>query len=445
MQPTLKPTVKQDEAWQLIQDNSLPFIYLLFGGGAGGGKSWFGCEWLLVMCYFYPGTRWFIGREELKRLRDSTLITFWKVCKHHNIPQTDYKYNGQDNYILFNNGSRIDLLDLRYFPSDPLYERYGSVEYTGGWIEEGGEVNFDAFDTLKSRVGRQLNGMYGLNQKILITCNPKKNWLYPTFYKPWKDGTLESGYAFVQALVTDNDYREPGYEQSLESIKDKAKKERLLHGNWEYDDDPLSLVDEYDSIMDIFNNNHPPVGKKFISCDAARFGSDKAIIFVWQGFTVIDYAVFDISKTTDISKKIKEFQKKYRIHNSATIVDADGVGGGVVDEVGCVGFVNNSAPFKLKGNDNYDNLKSQCGFMLADKINEGEISWKAKLAEKEREEMIEEFEQLKRQDSDTKKKLITKDLIKSNIARSPDYLDTFIMRMYFELKPGKVKMKGMTV
>jgi hypothetical protein len=64
--PTIRPTPKQEQAWQKLQD--LTTRFLLFGGGAGGGKTWLYCEWLLTWAYFYPGSRGFIGRDELKRL-----------------------------------------------------------------------------------------------------------------------------------------------------------------------------------------------------------------------------------------------------------------------------------------------------------------------------------------------------------------------------------------
>ena len=139
---------KQEHALKILTDNE--HVELLYGGAAGGAKSWTVAVWLLFMCLCYPGSKWFIGRAELKRITQSTLITFYKVCNQYGVDDTLYKYNGQYNYIEFFNGSRIDLLDLQYKPGDPLYERYGSIEYTGGWIEEGGEVNFGAYDTLKT-------------------------------------------------------------------------------------------------------------------------------------------------------------------------------------------------------------------------------------------------------------------------------------------------------
>ena len=126
-----------------------------YGGAAGGAKSWTGAEWLMWMSLAFPATRWFIGREELKRLRDSTLLTFYKVAKHHGVKKDVlFKYkSGNDHHIEFTNGSRIDLLELAELPRDPLFERYGSSEYTGGWFEEAGEIGLMAYDTLKSRCG----------------------------------------------------------------------------------------------------------------------------------------------------------------------------------------------------------------------------------------------------------------------------------------------------
>ena len=173
----LKKHVKQEQALKILINNDKEEF--LYGGGAGGAKSWTGCVWLIFMCILYPSSKWFIGREELKRITESTLVTFFKVANQYKVK--DWNYNAQRHFIQFANGSRIDLLELKYKPSDPLYERFGSTEYTGGWIEEGGEINFGAYDVLRTRVGRHYNDKYKVRAKIFITCNPKKNWLYNEF------------------------------------------------------------------------------------------------------------------------------------------------------------------------------------------------------------------------------------------------------------------------
>jgi len=404
---------------------------VVYGGAAGGGKSFLGCFWLIIMCKAYPQTRWFIGREELKRIRQSTLITFQKVASLVKV-NDDYTTNFQDNYIQFSNGSRIDLLDLQYQPRDPLYERFGSTEYTGGWIEEGGETDFGAYDVLKTRIGRHMNDVYGLISKILITCNPKKNWLYGEIYKPFKEGTLDKHISFIQSLVTDNPHLTDDYIENLRNTKDKAKKERLLFGNWEYADDPTALC-SYDNIISIFENDHIKPGAKYITADIARLGSDKAIIMVWSGWNVIDIVTYEISRMTEIQSKINDLRKKYGIPKHNCIADEDGVGGGVVDNCGIKGFLNNS---KALNNENYVNLQSQCGYKLADKINNTELWISADVSEKDREQIIEDLEQLKtyQSDKDTKLRILPKEKIKDNIGRSPDWRDVLLMRVYFDLK-----------
>lgn len=432
-----KKHLKQEEALNVLCDDYTE--ELVYGGAAGGAKSWTGCCWLLFMCLCYPETKWFIGREELKRITESTLITFYKVAKEYSI--TSFKYNGQKNYIKFENGSRIDLLELKYLPRDPLYERFGSTEYTGGWIEEGGEINFGAYDVLKTRVGRHYNDKYGVLATIFITANPKKNWLYTEFYKPFKSNLLKPMQKFMQAFVQDNPFIESGYIDRLRRTKDKAKKERLLKGNWDYDDSPYALC-SYDNILAIFENDHIQEGdKKYITADIARFGSDKARIGVWKGWDLVETISFDISKTTDIQSAIDSLRVKYKIPKHNCIADEDGVGGGVVDNCGILGFVNNSKPIKekvtkgSKETPQYDNLQTQCLFKLADHINDNKINISANITQTEKEQICEELSKIERDPSKTKKlSLISKAKIKEDIGRSPDWRDLILMRKYFDLK-----------
>ena len=417
----------------------------MFGGGAGGGKSWLGCEWLLTNCYFYPGSKWFIGRAELKRLMASSYVTWTKVCKHHSIPLSDWKLNGQYNFIEFTNGSRIDLLDLAYKPSDPMYERLGSLEYTGGWVEEAGEVNFMGVDVLRSRVGRHMNKDLGLAPKTLFTCNPNKEWLYREVYKPFKEGQLKNEWAFIQSLYNDNPHTAADYKLSLSDIVDKATKERLMFGNWEYDDDPNQLM-EYDAIIDLFTNFVPASDQRYLVADIARYGSDRTVITVWKGMQLEFIKMAEKQGIDETTEDIKGLEQLYKIPRSHILIDEDGVGGGVKDHLrGCKGFVNNSTPLEYKGvKQNYQNLKTQCSYILAEKVNNREISVLT-TDERVKESLIEELEQIKSKDldKDGKLKIKNKDEVKEALGRSPDIADCLMMRMYFELRPA-VKRKAFT-
>ncbi len=442
--------LKQDEALHILTDNTTEEF--LYGGAAGGAKSWTGCVWLLFMCVLYPGTRWFIGREELKRVTESTLMTFYKVCKAYGFKE--FRYNGVYHFIYFKNGSRIDLLELKFKPSDPLYERFGSIEYTGGWIEEGGEIDFGAYDVLKTRIGRQYNELYNLIGKLFITCNPKKNWLYTTFYLPSKNGLLPSIMKYLAAFVQDNPAIDKGYIERLQRTKDKSKRERLLNGNWEYDDDPDALC-QYDDITAIYKNVHvKKTGKKYITVDVARFGSDIARICVWDDWVVIEQIPYPISATTQISTTILALRTKHQIPNHQCIADEDGVGGGVVDQCEILGFTNNAKPIVDKRTidredksgaafaPEYKNLQTQCAYLLAEKINSHGLYIECELTEEQKEEINTELSWLKsfKRDEEKKLQILPKAEVKANIGRSPDWRDVLLMRVYFDLKrPSKLE------
>jgi phage terminase large subunit len=124
------------------------------------------------------------------------------------------------------------------------------------------------------------------------------------------------------------------------------------------------------------------------------------------------------------------------------ICDEDGIGGGVVDILKCKGFVALSTPqFGAK----FDMLKSQCAYRLAELINQNLI-YDAVTDPALQQQIKEELEQLKKKSDseDRKAAIMPKDKMKDYLGRSPDDLDTFIMRAWPELQIKKSTGLGMT-
>ena len=385
----------------------------------------------------YPWTRWFFARESLKKLKQSTLETYFKFCNDYSIPEAQrWIYNSQDSVIKFANWSQILLLDLAYLPSDPLYTRFGSIELTDGYIDESAEVAEQCISILSTRVGRQKNEEYWIAPKILQWFNPDKWHVYRNFYKPYKDWTLPDYCVFIPALATDNKRLPKSYIEQLEKTNEVTK-QRLLYGNFEYDDTPWRLFD-YEKIVDSFLPKTAYNKRRYISCDVARQWKDKCVIFVWEWFSIIDYTVYGKSSIPEIIDEIRYYQNKYWVENQKTIVDEDWVWWGVVDWLWCVWFVNNStpiSPYWSKVNNylkrNYVNLKTQCYFELARIVNDGICYFD--VDSDIRNNLSEELDIIVQIDidSDSKVRIISKEDIKEKIGRSPDYSDACMMRCYF--------------
>lgn len=346
-----------------------------------------------------------------------------------------YSYNAQTGVIKFFNGSEIYLRDLFLYPSDPEFVALGSTEYTDGFIDEMGEITEQAYQIIRSRIRYKLDE-FGLIPKLAMGSNPCKTFVYREFYKKWITNKLEPYKAYIPASVYDNPFISKHYITNLKKL-DRVNRERLLNGNWEYDEDPLKLFD-YDKILDMFTNSPKIDGKKYCTVDVAGRGRDKTIIMIWDNLHITKIIIKENISNTELILILG----KYNVPRSNCIVDEDGVGFGLKkDTPGVKGFVNNSKAIKskreAKGNEqNYQHLKAQCWFTLAHYVNSGLIST-YEMSQKVKNLLIEDLEQMKQKDADkdTPLKVITKEELKENIGRSTDVGDALMMRMYFELKP----------
>ena len=424
------PTIKQDQAWNILHDNETNVLY--YGGAASGGKTYLACAWLIINCLQYPGSRWFIGRDKLNTILKSTINTFRDICKSWDLIEGEaWKLNTINGTIKFYNGSEVYLLDLHHNPADENFDRLGSMEFTGGFLEEVAEVSRKGYEIIGSRIRYKLKD-FNLIPKMLIVSNPTKNWVYTDFYVPWKNNNLRRSKKFLQALPTDNPHTSEHYLNSLKNLNE-VDKQRLLFGNFDYDDDDRALC-QFNKLLDCFSNTFVEGGNAYIVADLAMQGRDKFIVSVWDGLRVHFEIIKPKAKGKEIEWDLRDVAEKYHIPRSNIIVDSDGMGNYL--ESYMEGIVEFHGGNSADNTEEFKNLKSECAFKLAELINSNQLY--VDCTDEVKNVLLEELGQLKRDNLDKdemKKHIIKKEEMKDNIGRSPDFLDCLIMRMLPEIKP----------
>ena len=427
---------KQGLAWRYLDDRT--HTEVLYGGAAGGGKSWLGCLWLLTNALRYQGTRWLMGRAVAKTLKETTLNSFFDVCAKEGLKSgIHYVYNQQSSTITIG-ASVILLKDLFAYPSDPNFDELGSLEITGAFVDEANQITEDAKQIVGSRIRYRLDE-FGLLPKMLMTCNPAKNWVYRDYFQPFRSGTLEPYRAFVPALVTDNPsfadvvmsdgtVQPHPYVKALRRLSG-PKRERLLMGNWDYDDAEWQLIPT-ESIYALWTNDGER-GNPAMTWDVAGPGSDRSVVMVWDGLTLTHVYRLDDEDINRQARQVDYFAKLHKVPRNRIVVDATGIGTGPSQLLrGCFAFNGGDAP---KVNKDFRNFKSECSFGLADYVNDGRF---AIATDKGRDEIARELALLRqwKGEADGKIQVWPKQEVRKELGASPDYADNFVMRMALEIR-----------
>lgn len=433
---TLLP--KQMVAYRALTDMDNGVSEVLYGGGARGGKTVLGCMWQILNRFQYPGSVGMICREDFTRLTKTTYATFKKVL--NSLPEY---YRSQVRYVAgvhntaeFANGSKILFEHVEEKPSDPNFDRFGSYEITDLFIDESQEVSEKLINVLKGRFSL-LTGVdaaghpWRVKPKALYTCNPSRGWNYTLFYKPYKLGQLVPYRLFIQSLPADNPYVTQDYIDNL-MRSDKVTVQRLVYGNFEYEDNPSVLMD-YDAVDDLFRNRHVrPHGTRTGSADIATKGHDRFIAYSWEGNVARIAVDKKYSPGKVIEEDIRAMIRRDNIETRYMIVDADGVGNYLSSYIpGIREFHGGGRPSDPR----FANLRSECYFRLADYVNRRLL--RIECDAEQRERIKEELAVVQQAyvDNDTKKKtIVSKEEMKRLLGRSPDYADGLMMGMWFRRK-----------
>lgn len=265
---------------------------------------------------------------------------------------------------------------------------------------------------------------------------------------------------FITGSIYDNKKlleADPGYLANL-NAQDEQTKAQLLHSNWKVQANKNELYD-YPAFRGMFDNVFSLAnGKKYITADIAGSGSNKFVVWVWDGFEIIDALIMAVSNGPEVIGGIKEMAVKHKVPSRNICYDNDGIGG-LVDGFfsGSLGFHGGvtalpdpDKPGKdPKSNkpipENYKNLKTQCfyrsakrananGYKVSDHVSNMMYDDKSTI----RQQFMKERKAIKRDkvDMDGKLCIIPKEQMKTLLSgASPDILDAFSQREMFELKP----------
>jgi phage terminase large subunit len=165
-------------------------------------------------------------------------------------------------------------------------------------------------------------------------------------------------------------------------------------------------------------------------------GRDRFVAGTWNGLRC--KVEIDKPKATgkSIETDLRNLMESRSIGRTQTVADSDGLGAYLES------YLNGIKEFHGGGQaidkKEYFNLKSECAYTLAAKINNREIY--IDCSDEQKQLIIEELGVLKADNinaDEKKKKIISKDKMKELLGHSPDYLDMLLMRMIFYVHPKR--------
>lgn len=203
---------------------------VLFGGAAGGGKSYGQIIDALLFALKYAGSKQLILRRTFSELDKSIIRTVLALY-----PRAIFTFNSSAHTGKFTNGS---IIDFGYCATENDVYQYQSAEYDVVRFDELTHFTEAQYVYLISRV----RGANGFPKQVKSSTNPGgvgHTWVKARFVEPAVPNTPFIGQdgidrIFIPSLLSDNaplNESDPAYRARLEALPEKEKK-ALLYGDW---------------------------------------------------------------------------------------------------------------------------------------------------------------------------------------------------------------------
>ena len=203
---------------------------VLFGGAAGGGKSYAQVIDALLFALRYPRSRQLLLRRTFPELQMSILRTVRDLY-----PAKLWDYNVQQHTGRFRNGS---VIDFGYIGTEADLSRYQSAEFDVIRFDELTHFTEEMYTYLFSR----LRGANSYPKQIKSSTNPGNvghAWVKARFIDAAPPDTVIAAPAgtrrFIPSRVQDNRFlmeSDPDYVERLKNLSENERK-ALLDGSWD--------------------------------------------------------------------------------------------------------------------------------------------------------------------------------------------------------------------
>lgn len=236
---------------------------VLFGGAAGGGKSYGQLVDAMLFALKYPKSQQLILRRTFPELEKSLIRTSLEI-----FPKEIYKYNSSSHCGTFKNGS---IIDFSYCDNENDVNRYQSAQYDVIRFDELTHFTQYMYEYLLSRI----RGANDYPKQMKSSTNPGgvgHTWVKERFIdigEPDVVHKFENGSRmFIPSKIQDNTFllsKDPGYLKRLENLNEKDKR-ALLYGDWDIFDGQYFA--EFDRSIHVVNPFQiPRTWRKYFAMD----------------------------------------------------------------------------------------------------------------------------------------------------------------------------------